>query len=68
MGFKVFEAEHNNRRFKIEEDYPEVGVYLYVYEDGNCVKDFLQNSTDICKKVAYEKYQVPKDKWISKER
>ena len=41
MDFKVFEAEHNNLDFKIEEDYPEVEIYLYVYENGNCIRDFL---------------------------
>ena len=41
MDLKVFEAEHNNLDFKIEEDYPEVEIYLYVYENGNCIRDFL---------------------------
>lgn len=27
MKFKVFEAEHEDMRFKIEEDLPEVGAY-----------------------------------------
>lgn len=67
MEFEIFEAEHNNLVFKIEEDYPEVGVYLYVYENGNCVRDFLQNDVDTCKDLAYEEYQVPLDKWIKKE-
>ena len=67
MEFKIFEAEHNNLVFKIEEDYPEVGVYLYVYENGNCIRDFLQNDVDTCKDLAYEEYQVPLDKWIKKE-
>ncbi len=67
MEFKIFEAAHNNLVLKIEEDYPEVGAYLYVYEDGICVRDFLQNDIDTCKDLAYEEYQVPLDKWIKKE-
>ncbi len=49
MEFKIFEAKHNNLVFKIEEDYHEVGAYLYVYEAGNCIKDFLQNDIYTCK-------------------
>lgn len=68
MDFKVFEAEHNNLFFRIEEDLPEVGVYLHVYEKGNCIRDFLQNDIDTCKDLAYQEYKVPLNKWIKKER
>ena len=37
MDFKVLEAEHEGRVFRIEEDLREVGAYLLVYEDGRCV-------------------------------
>lgn len=67
MDLKVFEVKHNNLVFKIEEDYPEVGVYLYVYENGNCIRDFLQNDINTCKDLAYEEYRVPLDKWVRKE-
>ena len=65
MDFKVLEAEHEGRVFRIEEDYAEVGAYLLVYEDGMCVKDFLQDSIDICQSEALEDYGVPLDKWTS---
>ncbi|MEP0366355.1 MAG: hypothetical protein ABJN36_03235 [Cyclobacteriaceae bacterium] len=67
INFKVFEAKYDGFLFKIEEDYPEVGVYLYVYEGGNCIKDFLQNDIGTCKQLAFEEYQVPLDKWIRSE-
>lgn len=67
MEFKIYEAEYNNLVFKIEEDHPEVGVYLYVYENSICIKDFLQNDIDTCKDLAYKEYQVPLNKWIMKE-
>ena len=62
--FSILETVRDNRTFKIEEDYPEVGVYLYVYEDGRCIKDYLQNDIDTCKSLALEEYNVPVDSWI----
>ena len=63
MNWKIFKTEHDGLTFKIEEDFPEVGVYLYVYEKEKCIKDFLQNTILDCKQVAFEKYRVPMDKW-----
>ncbi len=63
MEFKILEIEYNGLLFKIEEDYPEVGVYLYVYKNGKCVSDYLQNDIHTCKEIALEKYQVPLEKW-----
>jgi hypothetical protein len=63
MEFKVFEVEFNGRKFKIEEDYPDVGVYLYVYEGNKCIKDYLQNDIETCMQVALEDYDVPLDRW-----
>lgn len=63
-NFKTFKAEYKEFTFMIEEDYPEVGVYLYVYKEENCIKDMLQDSVDICKEIALEEYGVPLDFWI----
>ena len=49
--------------FVIEEDHPEVDVYLYVYKNTVCVKDFLQGDIDTCKEIAYEEFAVPVDSW-----
>jgi hypothetical protein len=56
-------AAHNGSEFKIVPDKPEVGVYLYVYDDGRCVRDELQNDVQTCKDVAFEEYGVPRDAW-----
>ena len=66
MEFKVYEIEYNGLNFKIEEDLPEVGVYLYVYKEGKCIKDYLQNDFDACKEVAFEEFNVPIEKWSLK--
>ncbi|MEM7382780.1 MAG: hypothetical protein AAF400_00380 [Bacteroidota bacterium] len=52
----------------MQEDRPEVGVYMYVskseeYKPGKYFRDDLQDSIDICKEVAYEDYGVPLDAW-----
>lgn len=63
MEYKVLKAEYNGLNFKIEEDLPEVGVYLYVYRNNKCFKDYLQNSIDTCKEIALEEFGVPLEKW-----
>lgn len=67
MKFKILEANHNGKKFRIEEDYPEVGSYLYVYEGEKCVRDHLQKDIEVCKKLALEDYEVPLNKWVLKE-
>ena len=62
-----YETIQGNRVFKIEEDFPEVGVYLYVYENGDCIKDYLQNDIDTCKALALEEYNVPINSWNLKD-
>lgn len=63
MKFKILEASYKGKKFRIEEDYPEVGVYLYVYEGENCVENHLQNDIETCKQIALEKYEVPLKNW-----
>lgn len=67
MEFRILETDYNGKKFRIEEDYPEVGTYLYVYEGEQCVKDYLQNDIEICKQIAFEYFGVPLDKWLEKE-
>jgi hypothetical protein len=46
--------------YKIEQDLPDVGVYLYVFnEQGKCIKDFLQSSEEAAKHFAFEEFDVP---------
>lgn len=56
-------AEYKGMNFEIEEDYPEVGAYLYLYVNGRCIRDELQDSVEICKEVAFNNYGVPLDIW-----
>ena len=66
MEYRVFETEHNGKQFRIEEDFPDVGVYLYVYNDGICIVDDLQNDIETCKQIAFEDFQVPFNNWVQK--
>lgn len=63
MVTKELEIEFKGVLFKIEEDHPEVGAYLYLYKDGKCIKDFLQNDIENCKQFALDEYGVPKEIW-----
>ena len=67
MEFNVFEAEHNGIKCIIEEDLPEVGVYLYSYENGKCIRDDLQNTIKDCMEIANEYFQIPLNSWEQKE-
>jgi hypothetical protein len=67
MEFKILEVVIDGKKFRIEEDYPEVGSYLYVYEGEICINDYLQDNIQICKQLALEIHKVPLDKWKLKE-
>lgn len=60
----MLKTEYNGLKFLIEEDFPEVGVYLYVYEGEKCIQDFLQNNIATCIDQAFDDYGVPKECWI----
>ncbi len=64
MQFKIFEAIYNEMRFRIEEDYPKVGAYLYIYKNDYCIRDDLQNNIKDCMEIALEDYGVPLINWI----
>ncbi len=50
------------RSYEIKHD-PLVGFYLYVFEDGKCIRDHLQDSFAIAVEAALEDYDVPQDAW-----
>lgn len=55
MEFKIFESLiKEGIVFRIKEDYPEIGAYLYVIKNGKCIQDYLQDSIEICKLFAFE--------------
>jgi len=55
------------RYFEIKQD-PAAGFYLYVYEDGKCLFDQLQDTLEIAIECAQEDYNVPKNSWKKIER
>jgi hypothetical protein len=60
----MMKAKYNDFEFVIEEEHPDVGVYPYVYQDGKCVQDFLQNDKATCIEIALEDCGVPKELWV----
>ncbi len=65
MEEKIYIAESKNYRFLIEEDHPDVGWYLYVYEGGQCTADYLQETFQASIEQAEEQFHVPRESWVS---
>jgi hypothetical protein len=63
---RFYETTFQDKLFRIEEDNPEVGVYLYVYEDSKCIYDYLQDSIKDCMEFADEEFGVPINSWSEK--
>ncbi len=59
----MLEATHKNYRFRIEEDLPDIGFYLYVFQNDNCIYDSLQDDLETLKEIANEKFNCPLDEW-----
>ena len=55
-------AYWNSTRFELEHD-PAVGWYLYVYQKGECVRDYLQDSELHAKRQAAEDFDVAFSLW-----
>ena len=58
-----WQANLGEQFFEIEED-PSVGFYLYVFENGKCTHDHLQDTFEMSIECAWEDYYVPKDAWV----
>jgi hypothetical protein len=59
----MYEASLRNLYFRIESDSPEVGWYLYVFENEDCIYDYLQNTLEITKEFALQEFNVPITAW-----
>ena len=59
----TYTAQKKELKFKIENDHPDVGAYLYVFDGDNCVKDYLEDSVEACKSLALEEYGIPINEW-----
>jgi hypothetical protein len=47
-------------------DNPDVGYYIYVYDDQRCIADNLQIEENTCKQVALEEYGREPISWKDK--
>lgn len=56
-------ANHNNTKFIIEQDNPDIGYYLYVWKNNQCIADHLQDTLEKAKEFAFEEYNVPFSEW-----
>jgi hypothetical protein len=54
----------SGREFIIQQDLPEIGWYLYVYENGKCTKDYLQDNQEMAMKQAKDDFGIQKEQWI----
>ena len=63
-GGVLCEATHNGRTFHIEYGGEEVGYYLYVFVDGQCTHDYLQDTMQFAKEDARELFGVPLEAWV----
>lgn len=63
MNFNIFIAKKDNLVFKIEEDYPEVGAYLFVFKNDIVIFDSLQENYESCMELAEELYGITKEEW-----
>ncbi|WP_040307454.1 hypothetical protein [Agarivorans albus] len=60
---KRLELVSGSKKLVIEHDLPEVGCYLYVYEGGCCIHDSLQDTEELAKEEAHEKWGVEESEW-----
>lgn len=65
--YTVLKCHQNNFRYTIEEDNPDVGWYIYVFDKkGNCIADHLQETQQMALSFCQENYNISEDKWESK--
>lgn len=60
---KRYVAIIGNRRLEIEQDVPEVGWYLRIYENEKSVADHLQDSLEAVMQQAKDNYGVLEHQW-----
>jgi len=58
----VLQASHGGRTFKIEQD-EAAGFYIYAFEGERCTHDYLQESLEVAKQFARERFDVPENAW-----
>lgn len=62
--FEKYFIKAENESFLIEEDFPEIGWYLYrIDRNGKTTHDYLQDTKDDAMKYALEVFQIPITSW-----
>jgi hypothetical protein len=46
--------------YEIKHD-PSIGFYIYLFEDGKCIRDYLQDTLELAMECAWEDFGVQKD-------
>ncbi len=67
MKWKVAPHSPKHRYYEIKHD-PSVGFYLYVFENGKCICDYLQDTLELAMECAWEDFGVPKNAWEKVEK
>ncbi len=62
--YKKYQSKYGIYKAIIEEDFPDVGFYLYIWKNGIGLNDYLQDSLAICKEQAFEEFGIPLDCWV----
>ena len=47
---------------------PKVGFYLYIFEDGRCIRDHLQDTVEQAMRQAAVDYGIPQGAWRETQR
>lgn len=62
MKWKAKSDSIKTRHYEIKHD-PNVGFYLYVFENDKCISDYLQDTLELAMECAWEDFGVPKESW-----
>jgi len=59
-------AKHNGLTFEIEDDLPDLGWMVYVYDsEGKNTHDYLQDDLEMAQRCARDEFGVPYDAWTT---
>jgi len=62
--YTLLTCSQNNCTYRIEEDNPAIGWYIYVFDKkGKCINDHLQETKEMAFRFCQEKYNIHEDKW-----
>jgi hypothetical protein len=63
MRWIAHTAQPAASQFVIEHD-EMAGFYVYAYKDGRLIADYLQDTLEIAKRFAFERFNVPHNIWL----